>query len=107
MIMGSQHLKGVIAMADLLKDLSLGMGKTVKQASEYTVGVEGRGGYPSSGVVCESGLVLSADHTVEREEEIEILMADGSRQSAKVKGRDPISEIAKRRKHQARISGDP
>ncbi|UCF99141.1 MAG: serine protease [Spirochaetaceae bacterium] len=80
-------------MADIMKDLSLGMGKAVKRAAKYTVGVEGRGGYPSSGVIYESGLVLSADHTVEREEEIEILMADGSRQSAKVKGRDPISDL--------------
>ncbi len=80
-------------MATDLNDLSAGMSQAVKRASGYTVGVEGRGGYPSSGVVYAAKLVLSADHSVEREEDIRILMADGSKPSAKVAGRDPLSDL--------------
>lgn len=40
----------------------------------------------------DSKLVLSAVHSVEREEDIQILMADGSRRGAKVAGRDPLVE---------------
>ncbi len=75
------------------KDLSIGMSQAVKRAAELTVGVDGRGGYPSSGVFCGPGLVLSADHSVEREKDIEILLADGTKQGAKVAGRDPLSDL--------------
>ena len=80
-------------MADILKDLSESTSRAVKRASEYTVGVVGRGGYPSSGVIYAAGLVLGAEHSVEREEDIEILMPDGSRKGAKVAGRDPLSDL--------------
>lgn len=76
-----------------IKDLSIGMSQAVKRAAELTVGVDGRGGYPSSGVICGPGLVLSADHSVEREKDIEILLADGTKQGAKVAGRDPLSDL--------------
>ncbi len=77
----------------ILKDLSSWMSRAVKQAAGFTVGVEGREGYPSSGVVYAQGLVLTSDHTVEREEDIEILLADGTKQGAKVAGRDPLSDL--------------
>ena len=80
-------------MAEPLKEISEQMSKVVKQAASYTVGVDGRGGYPSSGVVYRPGLILSADHSVEREQDIEILAVDGSRKAATVAGRDPSSDL--------------
>jgi S1-C subfamily serine protease len=44
-------------------------------------------------VVYAAKLVLSADHSVEREEDIQILTADGSKRCAKVAGRDPLSDL--------------
>jgi S1-C subfamily serine protease len=78
---------------NILKDLSSGMSLAVKRAAGFTVGVDGRGGYPSSGVVYAPSLVLTADHTVDREEGVEILLADGSKQNAKVAGRDPLRDL--------------
>ena len=80
-------------MAADLNELSAGMSRAVKRAAGYTVGVEGRGGYPSSGVLYDAGLVLSANHSVELEEDIRILTADGSKRSAKVAGRDFLSDL--------------
>jgi S1-C subfamily serine protease len=80
-------------MANDLKTLSAGMSQAVKRAAGYTVGVDGRGGYPCSGVLYGDNLVLSADHGVEREQGIQILMPDGSKLSAKVTGRDPLSDL--------------
>jgi S1-C subfamily serine protease len=80
-------------MAVDLNELSAGMNRAVKRAAGYTVGVEARGGYPSSGVIFEPNLVLSADHSVEREEEIRILGPDGSRGNAKIAGRDPLNDL--------------
>jgi S1-C subfamily serine protease len=80
-------------MAIDLNELSAGMSQAVKRAGGYTVGVEARGGYPSSGVIYGVKLVLSADHSVEREEDIRILVADGSSEKAKVAGRDPLSDL--------------
>ena len=80
-------------MATDLNDISAGISQAVKRASGYTVGVDGRGGYPSSGVVYAANLVLSADHSVEREGDIQILMAGGSKPSAKVVGRDYLSDL--------------
>jgi S1-C subfamily serine protease len=79
--------------SNTLKDLSVGLSQAVKRAAGFTVGVDGRVGYPSSGVICGPGLVLSADHSVDREEDVEILTADGSKQNAKVAGRDPLSDL--------------
>jgi S1-C subfamily serine protease len=93
MVMGKNYEIGVSSMANDLNSLSAGMSQAVKRATGYTVGVDGRGGYPSSGVVYETKLVLSADHSVEREEDIQILMADGSKQNAKVVGRDLLSDL--------------
>jgi S1-C subfamily serine protease len=80
-------------MADEMSNLSADMSQAVKRAAGYTVGVDGRNGYPSSGVLYTPKLVLSADHSVEREEDIRILMPDGSDLTAKVAGRDPLSDL--------------
>jgi S1-C subfamily serine protease len=78
---------------NITRDLSIGLSQAVKRAAGFTVGVDGRGGYPSSGVFYDSSLVLTADHTVDREEDIEILLADGSKQNSKVAGRDPLRDL--------------
>jgi S1-C subfamily serine protease len=86
-------MEGVHQMANDLKALSAGMSQAVNTAAGYTVGVDGRGGYPCSGVLYGANLVLSADHGVEREQDIQILMPGGSKTSAKVMGRDPLSDV--------------
>ncbi|HME91328.1 MAG TPA: S1C family serine protease [Myxococcaceae bacterium] len=67
----------------------------VEKSSASVVRVEARRRSPSSGIVWSSdGLLVTAQHAVEREEEIEIGFADGRTAEAKLLGRDPGSDVA-------------
>jgi S1-C subfamily serine protease len=49
---------------------------------------------PASGIVYASDLILTADHVVEREEGIKVILMDGTEVSARVAGRDAGSDLA-------------
>src|SRR5215469_3002764 len=67
----------------------------VEKSSASVVRVEARRRSPSSGIVWSSdGLVVTAQHAVERDEEIEIGFFDGRTAEAKLVGRDPGSDVA-------------
>jgi serine protease Do len=64
------------------------------QAGASVVAVFGRRHQPSSGVVWRTGLVVTADHTIQREQEISVLVAGDKQVSAKLAGRDPGTDLA-------------
>jgi S1-C subfamily serine protease len=66
----------------------------VAKASRSVVAVHGRGRTPSSGIIWQPGLVVSAEETVERDAEITLTLPDGSRVEATLAGRDPSTDIA-------------
>ena len=74
--------------------LSDAMADAVAQAGAATVLVDARRRMPASGIAYSTNLVLTADHVVEREEEIHILLPDGSQVNAVLAGRDPGSDLA-------------
>jgi len=76
-----------------LTALSDGMLQAVTKAGESTVLVNGRHRMPASGIAYAKDLILTADHVVEREEDISVLLSDGSEIAAKVAGRDPGSDL--------------
>ncbi len=76
-----------------LTALSDGMVQAVTKAGESTVLVNGRHRMPASGIAYAQDLILTADHVVEREEDISVLLSDGSEIAAKVAGRDPGSDL--------------
>ncbi len=80
--------------SNALIDLSNAMADAVARAGAYTVMVNARRRYPASGIVTAANLVLTADHVVEREEDITVLLADGSEVPATVAGRDSGSDLA-------------
>jgi S1-C subfamily serine protease len=49
---------------------------------------------PASGVAFRADLILTADHVVERDEEISVTLPDGSPLAATIAGRDPGSDLA-------------
>jgi len=49
---------------------------------------------PASGIAFAADLVLTADHVIEREDGISVLLADGTESAAKLAGRDPGSDLA-------------
>jgi S1-C subfamily serine protease len=74
--------------------LSHHLASVVAAASRSVVAVHGRGRRPSSGIVWQPGLVVSAEETLERDAEITLTLPDGSRVEATLVGRDPATDVA-------------
>jgi S1-C subfamily serine protease len=77
-----------------MQEFSRELADTVRKAGAYTLQVDARGGYPASGIALEAKAVLTADHVVEREEDIAVGLPDGRRLAARLLGRDPGSDLA-------------
>lgn len=79
---------------NVLVELSDALADAAEKAGNATVLVNARRRMPASGVVYAPDLVLTADHTIEREEDIKVILADGTEVAAKVAGRDADSDLA-------------
>ena len=77
-----------------LTALSDAMADAVETAGKGTVLVNGRRRIPASGIAYAPDLILTANHVLEREEDIPVLLPDGSQISASLAGRDPGSDLA-------------
>ena len=77
-----------------LAALSDSLAQAVAKAGASTVLVNARRRMPASGIAYAADLILTADHVVERDEEISVLLPDNSQVAATVAGRDPGSDLA-------------
>ncbi len=77
-----------------LTDFSNGLAAAVEKGGAGTVLVDARKRYPASGISYAADLVLTADHVVTREENLNVSNADSKAASATVVGRDPGSDLA-------------
>lgn len=79
----------------MLEDLSKATAEAVERGGKSLVRVEGRRRLPASGIVwSEDGLIVTANHVVERDEEIGIGLPDGDQAEAAMVGRDPSTDLA-------------
>ena len=78
----------------VLRLLSNQMADAVERVSTALVLVNGRQRQPASGVVYGSELILTADHVLEREEDLTIQTHDGSTLPVQFVGRDPSTDLA-------------
>lgn len=74
--------------------LSNAVADAVEQAGKVTVLVNARRRMPLSGTLFAPDLVLTASHGVEREEDIQVLLAGGGEKSAALVGRDRGTDLA-------------
>ena len=82
-------------MTELLTTLSQALVKTVETMGAGVVRVEARGRLPASGIVWSpDGVIVTANHAVERDDNIRIGLPDGETASAKLAGRDPGTDLA-------------
>ena len=79
---------------NVLVELSDALADAAEKAGKATVLVNARRRMPASGIVYASDLILTADHVVEREEGIKVILSDGAEVSARVAGRDSGSDLA-------------
>ena len=81
-------------MSNILVELSNSMAAATEKAAASTVSVNARRRMPASGIAFAPDLILTADHVIEREEGITVLLANGTEATAKLAGRDPGSDLA-------------
>ena len=82
------------ASTSVWQALSSESAAALEQVAPAVVAVHGRRRIPSSGVHWKPGIIVTADHTLERDEEITITLADGASAPATLAGRDPSTDIA-------------
>ena len=76
-----------------LTTFSTELADLVERASAFVVSVHGRPRRPSSGLVFASELVVTADHTLERDEQLAVQAGD-ARYPATLAGRDAATDVA-------------
>ncbi len=77
-----------------LSDFSVGLAAAVEKGGVSTVLVDGRRRYPASGIAYAADLVLTADHVLTRDDNLNVAAADGKMLAASLAGRDPGSDLA-------------
>lgn len=87
-----------------LFELSNTLVDAVEKANGFTLLVDARRRMPASGIAFAPDLVLTASHVVEREDDLSVLLPDGSQASASLAGRDPGSDLAVLKLEQALLA---
>src|SRR5215218_2674024 len=84
-----------VSEAGVLAQFSDGLAAAVERAGAAVVRIEARRRQPASGVAWgDGGLVLTADHVLERDEDLQVGLADGKSARATVVGRDSGTDLA-------------
>jgi S1-C subfamily serine protease len=95
-ILFSQFRKGVLLdMAhSIIETISSEFASAAEKVGGNVVAVHARRWVPTSGIDWKSGVVVTAHHGVQRDEDIKVLLSAGRAVSAKLAGRDPSTDIA-------------
>ena len=78
----------------VLVELSDALADAAELAGKSTVLVNARRRMPASGIIYASDLVLTAEHVIEKDEDISVVLADGTEVPAKIAGRDAGTDLA-------------
>ena len=82
-------------MSTVLPELSEALADAVSKAAAGLVRVEGRERLPATGIVWDAeGLILTAHHVLERDENINVGFEDGETVTAELVGRDQATDLA-------------
>jgi S1-C subfamily serine protease len=80
--------------ANALLELSTQLAHAVELGENAVVAVHGRPHVPSSGILWREGVVVTSDHTLQRDEDITITVAGGGNVPATLAGRDGGTDLA-------------
>jgi S1-C subfamily serine protease len=87
----------------VLESLSNDLAGAVERAGQSVVAIHARRRIPASGIHWRPGIIVAAHHTIQREEDITISLADGSTVAASLAGRDPTTDLAILKVDQAKV----
>jgi S1-C subfamily serine protease len=79
---------------DRLLDLSEALAAAVQRAGQSVVAVHGRPRLPSTGIHWRAGLIVTANHTLQTDEDLSVTGPTGESARVTVVGRDPNLDIA-------------
>jgi S1-C subfamily serine protease len=74
--------------------LSDSTAKLVERAATSVVSVDGGGRWHSSGIIWRSGIIVTAEEVLERDENIKLTLPGGHTIDASLVGRDPSTDVA-------------
>src|SRR5579875_1492685 len=77
-----------------LEALSDSLVTATEQAGQSVVTVNGRHRVPSSGIIWQDGVVVTADHTLDRDDNITVTLPTGETVDATLAGRDASTDLA-------------
>lgn len=82
-------------MSEVLANFSNALATTVEQVGASVVRVEGRRRLPASGIIWSAdGVIVTAHHVVQQDENISVGLPNGSTVAASLVGRDPTTDLA-------------
>jgi S1-C subfamily serine protease len=81
-------------MANELAALSDELAQVVERAGQAVVAVHARPRFSSSGVFWRPGVIVTAEHTIRREEDITVTLPDGANVPATLAGSDAGTDVA-------------
>ena len=82
-----------MASSSTLAELSSQLAAAVETAGKSIVSIHARRRIPSSGIIWRDGVIVSASHTVRRDDEIPVKLPNGDSVVAKVAGRDSATDL--------------
>ncbi len=87
----------------VLESLSNDLAGAVERAGQSVVAIHARRRIPASGIHWRPGIIVAAHHTLQREDDITISLADGSTVAATLAGRDPTTDLAVLKVDEAKV----
>ena len=90
-----------------LTELSAQLASAEEVASNSVVAIHARRRIPSSGIVWRDGIIVSASHTVRRDDEVPVALPNGDSAVATVAGRDPATDLVALRVQDAKLRAAP
>ena len=78
----------------VLETLSNDFAAAAEAVGGAVVAIYGRRWMPSSGIQWQKGVLVTADHTIRRDEDINVIAEGGKQLKAKLAGRDPSTDLA-------------
>jgi len=94
MMKSQQTPKEKVMAASGIAKVSDDLATAAMQSGESVITVFGRRRRPSSGIHWRAGIVVTADHTIQREQDISVVLPSKKRVEAKLAGRDPGTDLA-------------
>src|SRR5688500_17744825 len=87
----------------VLESLSNDLAGAVDRAGQSVVAIHARRRIPASGIHWRPGIIVGAHHTIQRDEDTTISLADGSSVAATLAGRDPTTDLAVLKIEEAKV----